>query len=176
LITNKYGGENHAFATGKSRIWVGSKADWCWFLCTAARPGCYHSVSLFKQQFYFLLELAIGVGTKGEQAPAYPLSSIAIAVLVPLPVPFAKPASALLINLATVDAILLVQVLAQRLLLLLTGCGVLPYQRTLSICFLVSQLLILHQNGFHIHLRNASSVLQRCLHNLEISSLFNLPD
>jgi anti-anti-sigma regulatory factor len=107
------------------------------------------------------------------------LSSISIALLVPLPVsvPFVEPAPPLLaINLATVDATHLVQILKQQPLSLLVDCGALPCQRTLGICFLVSQLLILRQTGSRIHLRNVSSVLQRCLQRLHISSLFTLVD
>lgn len=89
--------------------------------------------------------------------------------------PTAKPATALLpVNLAAVDAAHLGRILQHQPVSLLIDCGALPYQRTLGICFLVSQLLMLRQSRATVHLRNVSPVLQRCLHKLHLSSFFLL--
>jgi anti-anti-sigma regulatory factor len=80
------------------------------------------------------------------------------------------------VNLAEVDAAHLVRILAQPRAQLVVDCGALPYQRTLGLCFLVSQLVILRQSGAHVWLRNVSPVLLRCLHTLKLSSFFLLLD
>jgi anti-anti-sigma regulatory factor len=80
------------------------------------------------------------------------------------------------VNLAEVDAAHLVRILAQPHMQLLVDCGALPCQRTLGVCFLVSQLLVLRQSGACVWLRNVSPVLQRCLHQLNLTSLFPLAD
>jgi anti-anti-sigma regulatory factor len=85
--------------------------------------------------------------------------------LVPLP-----------INLAEVDAAHLVRILVRAHVQLLVDCGTLPCQRTLGICFLVSQLLVLRQGGANMRLHNASPVLRRCLHKLGLSSFFLLAE
>jgi anti-anti-sigma regulatory factor len=94
-------------------------------------------------------------------------------VLFPLYHPLAEPASGLLpVNLAEVDAAHLVRILAQPHTQLLVDCATLSCQRTLGICFLVSQLLVLRQGGASVRLRNASPVLRRCLHKLGLSTFF----
>jgi anti-anti-sigma regulatory factor len=96
-------------------------------------------------------------------------------VLVPLHSPPAQPTAALLpVNLAEVDAAHLVRILPHPPTPLLVDCGSLPCQRTLGICFLVSQLLVLRQSGATVYLRNASPVLLRCLQKLQLSSIFPL--
>lgn len=80
------------------------------------------------------------------------------------------------INLAAVDATLLVRILAQPATQLLVDCGALPCQRALGICYLVSQLLVLRQSGASVWLRNASPVLRHCLEKLQLGSLFTLID
>jgi anti-anti-sigma regulatory factor len=96
-------------------------------------------------------------------------------VLVSPQYPTAEPANALLpVNLAMVDAAHLGRILQHQPASLLIDCGTLPYQRTLGICFLVSQLLLLRQSGATVHLRNVSPVLQRCLHKLHLSPFFLL--
>ena len=98
-------------------------------------------------------------------------------MLVPLHYPPAEPVPALLpINLAAVDATHLMRILAQPRAQLLVDCGALPCQRTLGICFLVSQLLVLRQHGARVWLRNASPVLLRCLQKLNLGSFFFLAD
>lgn len=97
-------------------------------------------------------------------------------MLIPLH-PLAEPAAALLpVSLAAMDATYLVRILAQPPASLLLDCSALPCQRTLGICFLVSLLLVLRQSGASIYLRNASPVLQNCLRELRLSTLFNLVD
>ena len=98
-------------------------------------------------------------------------------MLVPLYQPSAESAPGLLpVNLAEVDAAHLIRILAQPHAQLLVDCGTLSCQRTLGICFLVSQLLVLRQSGASIRLRNASPVLRRCLHKLGLSTFFLLVD
>lgn len=91
--------------------------------------------------------------------------------------PLAEPAPVPLpINLAAVDAAHLGRILQHPPAALLVDCGALPCQRTLGICFLVSQLLVLRQSGAHVWLHNASPVLQHCLRKLKVISLFTLTD
>jgi len=82
----------------------------------------------------------------------------------------------LLINLAEVDAAHLVRILARPPVQLLVDCGTLSCQRTLGICFLVSQLLVLRQGGASVRLHNAGPVLRRCLHKLGLSTFFLLAE
>jgi anti-anti-sigma regulatory factor len=82
-----------------------------------------------------------------------------------------EPAAALLpVNLAEVDAAHLVRILVRPSLQLLVDCGTLPCQRTQGVCILVSQLLVLRQGGASVRLHNASPVLRRCLHKLDLRS------
>ncbi|MVN78795.1 hypothetical protein GO988_20880 [Hymenobacter sp. HMF4947] len=98
-------------------------------------------------------------------------------MLVPLYHSLAEPTSVLLpVNLAEVDAAHLVRILARPHVQLLVDCGTLPCQRTLGICFLVSQLLVLRRGGASVRLRNTSPVLRRCLHKLGLSSFFLLAE
>ena len=100
-------------------------------------------------------------------------------MLLPLYHPSAGPASGLLpVNLAEVDAAHLVRILAQPHAQLLVDCATLSCQRTLGICFLVSQLLVLHQSGALTSSlpRAVPPVLRRCLHKLELSTFFLLVD
>jgi hypothetical protein len=80
------------------------------------------------------------------------------------------------VNLAAVDAAHLVRILAQSPVQLLVDCGALPCQRTLGICFLISQLLVLRQGGASVWLRNASPLLRRCLQKLQLGSCFHLAE
>jgi anti-anti-sigma regulatory factor len=98
-------------------------------------------------------------------------------VLVPLYHPSAEPALVPLpINLAEVDAAHLVRILARPHVQLLVDCRTLPCQRTLGVCFLVSQLLVLRQIGASVRLHNVSPVLRRCLHQLGLISFFLLAE
>ena len=87
-----------------------------------------------------------------------------------------QPANVLLVNLAAVDAAHLVRILVPPHAPLLVDCGALPCQRTQGVCFLVSQLLILRQRGASVRLCNASLTLQRCLHTLQLDSVFPTVD
>ena len=78
------------------------------------------------------------------------------------------------INLAEVDAAHLMRILARPPVQLLVDCDTLSCQRTLGVCFVVSQLLVLRQGGASVRLHNASPVLRRCLHKLGLSSFFLL--
>lgn len=99
-------------------------------------------------------------------------------MLVSLHHPSAEVAPALLpVDLAAVDAGQLVYTLrppgpGQPPAQLLVDCGALPYQRTLGVCFLVSQLLVLHQSGARVWLRNVSPVLRHCLQLLQLNAFF----
>lgn len=92
------------------------------------------------------------------------------------PVVAAPVAAPLLVNLAAVDAAQVVRMLPHPPAALVVDCGALPCQRTLGVCFLVSQLLVLRQSGATVWLRNASPVLRRCLHTLQLSAVFRLAE
>jgi len=55
---------------------------------------------------------------------------------------------------------------------LLVDCDNLRCQRTLGISYVVSQLLLLRQSGASVWLRNVNPVLRRCLHLLQLDSVF----
>lgn len=53
-------------------------------------------------------------------------------------------------------------------------CATLQSLRTRGVSHVISQLLILHQAGARVFLRNCPLVLQRCLHLLRLQQLFPL--
>lgn len=53
-------------------------------------------------------------------------------------------------------------------------CANLACQRTLGVSHVVSQLLLLHQAGARIWLRNVNAPLRRCLQLLKLEELFHL--
>jgi anti-anti-sigma regulatory factor len=55
---------------------------------------------------------------------------------------------------------------------LLVDCGRLKCLHTLGVSHVVSQLLVLHQAGANIWLRNVNPTLRRCLELLKVSHLF----
>ena len=81
--------------------------------------------------------------------------------------------SLLTIDLDAVDTAQLAHALSQQFRpQLLVDCENLRCQRTLGISHVVSQLLLLHQSGASIWLRNVNPVLRRCLHLLRLDSFF----
>jgi anti-anti-sigma regulatory factor len=80
------------------------------------------------------------------------------------------------INLDTEDAKQLARYLARQPKhtwpQLLVDCSTLKCLRTLGVSHVLSQLLVLHQSGASIRLRNADPVLKRCLNLLRPDSLF----
>lgn len=119
----------------------------------------------------------VAIAAPGPQPDTCSLILSHCLVIIPLYNPSATPASELLpINLAEVNAAHLVRILAQPHLRLLVDCGTLPCQRTLGICYLVSQLLVLRQSGASVWLCNTSPVLRHCLQKLKLSAFFSLAD
>lgn len=55
---------------------------------------------------------------------------------------------------------------------LVVDCSHLKCLRNLGVSYVVSQLLLLHQSGARVFLRNAEPLLQRCLQLLQLDSLF----
>lgn len=91
--------------------------------------------------------------------------------LLPLP---AGPATVAFVAVdpSAVDAALLAHFRAQPAPQLLVDCGALDCQRTLGVCYLVSQLLALRQSGAHVWLRNVDPLLHRCLRLFGLGTTF----
>jgi anti-anti-sigma regulatory factor len=84
------------------------------------------------------------------------------------------------INLDTEDAKQLARYLArqpkQTRPQFVVDCSKLKCLRTLGVSHVISQLLVLHQSGASIWLRNTDPVLKRCLHVLRLDSLFRITE
>jgi len=80
------------------------------------------------------------------------------------------------VDLDSVEALDFVRALAQQpqpaAPQLLIDCSRLKCLRNLGVSYVVSQLLVFHQSGARVFLRNVQPVLQRCLHLLLLDSLF----
>jgi anti-anti-sigma regulatory factor len=80
------------------------------------------------------------------------------------------------VDLDAVDSVQLGRALAQQAQQtrpqLLVDCSTLKCLRTLGVSHVVSQLLVLHQSGANVWLRNVDASLLRCLRLLQLDSLF----
>lgn len=87
------------------------------------------------------------------------------------------PAAALTsVDLDAVEATHFVRALAQRPQPgpphLVIDCSRLKCLRNLGVSYVVSQLLVFHQSGARVFLRNVEPMFQRCLHALRLDGLF----
>lgn len=82
------------------------------------------------------------------------------------------------VDLDAVEATHFVRALAQQPQLrpphLVIDCSRLKCLRNLGVSYVVSQLLIFHQSGARVFLRNVEPVLRRCLHLLRLDNLFSI--
>ncbi|TGE08132.1 STAS domain-containing protein [Hymenobacter fodinae] len=82
------------------------------------------------------------------------------------------------LDLDRVDAIQVIRTLAQQpgqtRPQFVVDCGSLQCLRAMGVSYVVSQLLLLHQSGSGVWLRNVSPVLKRCLKVLRLNSLFRV--
>ncbi len=80
------------------------------------------------------------------------------------------------VDLDSVEAIDFMRVLAQQPQSaaphLIIDCSRLKCLRNLGVSYVVSQLLVFHQSGARVFLRNVQPALQRCLHLLRLDALF----
>jgi anti-anti-sigma regulatory factor len=92
------------------------------------------------------------------------------------PLSQAPVASFTLVDLDSIEATQLVQALVQHSQLgppqLVIDCSRLKCLRHLGVSHVVSQLLVFHQSGARVFLRNVEPVLQRCLQVLRLDSFF----
>ena len=80
------------------------------------------------------------------------------------------------VDLDAVDSVQLGRALAQEAQQirpqLLVDCSSMKCLRTMGVSHVVSQLLVLHQSGAIVWLRNVDPALLRCLRLLQLDSLF----
>lgn len=99
-----------------------------------------------------------------------PLAASAIAA------PLSAPAALISVSLAAINATLLARILLQPHPQLLIDCGAQPCRRALGVCYFLSQLLLLRQQGASIWLSNADQPLRRHIRQLGLEPAFFLVD
>ena len=96
----------------------------------------------------------------------------------PIYSPLAEPVATALIpvSLAAIDAALLAQLLLQPHPQVLIDCQAQPCRQNVGVCYFLSQLLMLRQQGASVWLSNVDASLRSNLRQLGLEAAFLLVD